>query len=36
VFGYPLSDELTEQGRMVQYFERQRFKSATGITIALI
>src|SRR5262245_31349051 len=26
VFGYPLSDELTEQGRTVQYFERQRFE----------
>src|SRR5262245_54249738 len=26
VFGYPLSDELTQQGRMVQYFERQRFE----------
>ncbi|MBC8161104.1 MAG: hypothetical protein H7Z42_07775, partial [Roseiflexaceae bacterium] len=26
VFGYPLSDELTEGGRTVQYFERQRFE----------
>lgn len=26
VFGYPLSDELTEQGHTVQYFERQRFE----------
>jgi predicted ATPase/transcriptional regulator with XRE-family HTH domain len=26
VFGYPLTDELTEQGRTVQYFERQRFE----------
>jgi hypothetical protein len=26
VFGFPLSDELTEQGRTVQYFERQRFE----------
>jgi hypothetical protein len=26
VFGYPLIDELTEQGRTVQYFERQRFE----------
>jgi predicted secreted protein len=25
-FGYPLSDELTESGRPVQYFERQRFE----------
>jgi hypothetical protein len=29
VFGYPLTDELTEQGRMVQYFERQRFELHT-------
>jgi hypothetical protein len=29
VFGYPLSDELTEQGRTVQYFERQRFELHT-------
>ena len=36
VSGYPLSDELTEQGRTVQYFERQRFKSATDTTVALI
>ncbi len=27
-FGYPLTDELTEQGRTVQYFERQRFERA--------
>lgn len=26
VFGYPLSDERTENGRAVQYFERQRFE----------
>ena len=26
VFGYPLTDELTENGRTVQYFERQRFE----------
>jgi hypothetical protein len=26
VFGYPLTDELTEGGRTVQYFERQRFE----------
>jgi hypothetical protein len=26
VFGYPLTDEPTEQGRTVQYFERQRFE----------
>jgi predicted secreted protein len=26
VFGYPLSNELTEGGRTVQYFERQRFE----------
>jgi hypothetical protein len=26
VFGYPLTDELTEHGRTVQYFERQRFE----------
>src|SRR5689334_11420425 len=26
VFGYPLTDELSEQGRTVQYFERQRFE----------
>jgi len=26
VFGYPLTDELTQQGRTVQYFERQRFE----------
>src|SRR5262245_65327563 len=29
VFGYPLSDETTEQGRTVQYFERQRFELHT-------
>lgn len=26
VFGYPLTNELTENGRSVQYFERQRFE----------
>ena len=26
VFGYPLTDELTENGQTVQYFERQRFE----------
>lgn len=26
VFGYPLTDEMTEQDRTVQYFERQRFE----------
>lgn len=26
VFGYPLSDQIQEQGRVVQYFERQRFE----------
>lgn len=26
VFGYPLSDQTTENGRTVQYFERQRFE----------
>lgn len=26
VFGYPLSDQIQEQGRLVQYFERQRFE----------
>ena len=26
VFGYPLTDELTEGGLTVQYFERQRFE----------
>ncbi|MBV9791297.1 MAG: hypothetical protein JOZ51_24085 [Chloroflexi bacterium] len=26
VFGYPLTDQLTENGRSVQYFERQRFE----------
>jgi len=26
VFGYPLTDEMTEHGRTVQYFERQRFE----------
>lgn len=26
VFGYPLTDELEENGRKVQYFERQRFE----------
>jgi len=26
LFGYPLTDELTEDGRTVQYFERQRFE----------
>ena len=26
VFGYPLTDELTENGYTVQYFERQRFE----------
>lgn len=26
VFGYPMTDELNEQGRTVQYFERQRFE----------
>ncbi len=29
VFGYPLTDELTEGGRTVQYFERQRFELHT-------
>jgi len=29
VFGYPLSNELTEAGRTVQYFERQRFELHT-------
>src|SRR5690242_278447 len=29
VFGYPLTDELTQQGRTVQYFERQRFELHT-------
>lgn len=28
VFGYPLSEELTEEGRTVQYFERARFEYA--------
>ncbi len=28
VFGYPLTDELTEDGRTVQYFERTRFEYA--------
>jgi hypothetical protein len=28
VFGYPLTDELTEAGRTVQYFERARFEYA--------
>ncbi len=27
VFGYPISEELTEDGRTVQYFERARFES---------
>jgi hypothetical protein len=26
IFGYPISDEFTENGRTVQYFERQRFE----------
>jgi hypothetical protein len=26
VFGFPISNELTEGGRTVQYFERQRFE----------
>ncbi len=26
VFGYPLTDEMTENGRTVQYLERQRFE----------
>ncbi|HET9223160.1 MAG TPA: YbaY family lipoprotein, partial [Roseiflexaceae bacterium] len=26
VFGYPISDEMTENGYTVQYFERQRFE----------
>ena len=26
VFGYPLTDEMSENGRTVQYFERQRFE----------
>lgn len=26
VFGYPLSDQIQEGGRLVQYFERQRFE----------
>jgi hypothetical protein len=26
VFGYPLSDQIQENGRSVQYFERQRFE----------
>lgn len=26
IFGYPLSDEVIEDGRPVQYFERQRFE----------
>lgn len=26
VFGYPISNELSEKGRTVQYFERQRFE----------
>ncbi len=26
IFGYPISDEYTENGRTVQYFERQRFE----------
>src|SRR5207302_5328436 len=26
VFGYPISDRITEAGRPVQYFERQRFE----------
>src|ERR1041384_5104110 len=29
VFGYPLSDELTEQARTGRYFERQRFELHT-------
>jgi hypothetical protein len=29
VFGYPLSNELSEGGRTVQYFERQRFELHT-------
>jgi hypothetical protein len=28
VFGYPLTDERTEEGNMVQYFERTRFEYA--------
>jgi lipoprotein-anchoring transpeptidase ErfK/SrfK len=26
IFGYPISDEIVENGRMVQYFERARFE----------
>jgi uncharacterized protein YkwD len=26
IFGYPISGEITENGRIVQYFERQRFE----------
>lgn len=26
IFGYPISEELTEEGRVVQYFERARFE----------
>src|SRR3954453_3355770 len=26
IFGYPISDSVTENGRPVQYFERQRFE----------
>jgi hypothetical protein len=26
IFGYPISDQFTENGRTVQYFERQRFE----------
>ena len=29
VFGYPISNELAEGGRIVQYFERQRFELHT-------
>lgn len=32
VFGFPLSEEITENGRTVQYFERARFELVPGGT----
>ena len=32
LFGYPISEELVENGRTVQYFERARFELAPGGT----
>jgi len=35
IFGYPISEEIQENGRTVQYFERSRFELAPGGSVQL-